>query len=198
VEALRQLDELEKLSKQGNDEDLGDQFLYVLGDVYQVIEKYDKALAAYTKVLKDAMRSPKNNKRYLMRVANVKLMIGEVYNRADRPDASLPYLHEGKRVYESFGDNWEIIPIWIGDDHRKKGNMDSAFYYFKSGLQKSLQPRASKLNLQKAYLGLAKCFFATRNYDSCKQYSLLSLTVNPQNPFVDHCACNCSCVATAP
>jgi signal transduction histidine kinase len=185
VEALRQLDELEKLSKQSNDEDIHNDFLYVSGDVYQVIEEYDKALEAYTKVLKNVMRSPKNDRRYLMRVANLKLMIGEVYNLADKPDSSLPYVHEGKRVYDSFGRYWEIIPIWIGDNHRKKGNIDSAFYYFKSGLQKSLIPGASKINIQKAYLGLAKCFFGTDNYDSCKHYALLSLAVNDQNPYLD-------------
>jgi len=135
----------------------------LIAGCYRDMGDYGNSLRYYYKALQISENFP-------LRFAMVSGLIGAVYQRNNQPDSAIYFLEKG---YEKLSSQ-TFIQVELGNAYNKKGNYDSAMYYYRKSIPLALQNH-TEIDLIDIYYGMAIVFNKKGNLDSAAWYAKKAL-----------------------
>ncbi len=135
----------------------------LIAGCYRDMGDYGNSLRYYYKALQISENFP-------LRFAMVSGLIGAVYQRNNQPDSAIYFLEKG---YEKLSSQ-TFIQVELGNAYNKKGNYDSAMYYYRKSIPLATQNH-TEIDLIDIYYGIAIVFNKRGNLDSAAWYAKKAL-----------------------
>ncbi|HUZ59919.1 MAG TPA: ATP-binding protein [Hanamia sp.] len=135
----------------------------LIAGCYRDLGDYNNSLVYFNKALKLAGKDTGA-------IAMVSGLIGSVYQRNNQPDSAILFL---KKSYEILS-NRTFVNVELGNSYAKKGNYDSAMYYYRKAIPLALQNH-TEVDLIDIYSGIAQLYKAKSNLDSAAWYAKKAL-----------------------
>jgi signal transduction histidine kinase len=148
--------------------------------IYLFICEYQKSIDYLLKVKDLNAVNPS-----VYQLAFVDFLIGQNNYEMGNLDTANYYVWKAYMQNPAFFNTWGFFHVLSGYINRKLGKIDSAFYHQRLGLEFAKQQSLDVINLAKANIGMAQCFYDTHQYDSAIGYAREAYYLTTTSNFPD-------------